>query len=141
MILSRKALISNLVFMCICHLLSTAAFLPFLSLQSSLSIWVQSLTNSGFEFNTGSLLSSEVFAVAAVTALLAPCVIRVLSTSVIVAVCYGQLNKISGKNRNTYNDLFTFSLYGSMFRVPFTSCALRYHTYQFIAWGADRSAV
>ncbi|KAF7279476.1 hypothetical protein GWI33_007191 [Rhynchophorus ferrugineus] len=85
---SRKVLISNLVVMCICHLLSTAAFLPFLTLQSSVSVWVQSLTNSGFEFNTGSLLSSEIFLVAAVFSLLSPCFVRMVGSTIIATLCY-----------------------------------------------------
>ncbi|XP_066255711.1 protein unc-93 homolog A [Euwallacea similis] len=85
---SRRVLILNLVIMCFCHLLSTAAFLPFLSLQSSVSVWVRSLTNAGFEFNTGSLLSSEMFLVGAVSALVAPCLIRIVGITVVVAFCY-----------------------------------------------------
>ncbi|XP_030747611.1 UNC93-like protein isoform X2 [Sitophilus oryzae] len=85
---SRKALLANLFIMCICHLLSTAAFLPFLALQSSVSVWVQSLTNVGFQFNTGSLLSSETFLVAALFSLLAPCVVRMIGFTIVCALCY-----------------------------------------------------
>ncbi|CAG9767564.1 unnamed protein product [Ceutorhynchus assimilis] len=85
---SRKLLLANLVIMCVCHLLSTAAFLPFLALQGSVSVWVQSLTSSVFEFNTGSLLSSEIFLTAALTALVAPCFVRILGTNILVIICF-----------------------------------------------------
>ncbi|KAL1488242.1 hypothetical protein ABEB36_015197 [Hypothenemus hampei] len=85
---SRKMLISNLVIMCLCHLLSTSAFLPFMSLQSSVSIWVQPFSNSGYVFTTGSLLSSEMFLIGAISALLAPCLIRVIGATVITVFCY-----------------------------------------------------
>uniref|UniRef100_A0AAR5PGS8 UNC93-like protein n=1 Tax=Dendroctonus ponderosae TaxID=77166 RepID=A0AAR5PGS8_DENPD len=85
---NRRVLISNLVIMCFCHLLSTAAFLPFLSLQSSVSVWAQSLTNTGFEFNSGSWLSSEIFLVAAGSALIAPCFVKILGTNIVAAICY-----------------------------------------------------
>ncbi|XP_060533112.1 uncharacterized protein LOC132706057 [Cylas formicarius] len=85
---TRRILLANLVVICICHLLTTATFLPFLALQSSVSVWVQSLTTATFEINTGSLLMSEIFAVAAVFALFAPCFVKMAGTKCVAAFCY-----------------------------------------------------
>ncbi|XP_050308686.1 uncharacterized protein LOC126745047 [Anthonomus grandis grandis] len=85
---NRKLLITNLFMMCLCHLLSTAALMSFLSLQSSVSVWVRSNSNDGFEVNVGSLLSSEIFFVAAVAALVAPYCVRLLGATIVAVICH-----------------------------------------------------
>lgn len=93
-------------------------------------MWVRSLTNAGFEFNTGSLLSSEVFLVAAVTALLAPSVIRMLGTTVVATFCYGKAQK---SQLPAYWKLNS-SRHGSFLRESHSPSHLFDRTSEFFTW-------
>ncbi|KAJ8958538.1 hypothetical protein NQ318_002333, partial [Aromia moschata] len=88
---TKRVLIANLVVICISHLLCSAAYMPFLTLQSSVSAWHQPLNDAGVDVAVGSLLMSGVYAVAAVFALAAPCVLKRIGTSIVITVCYGAM--------------------------------------------------
>ncbi|XP_018570247.1 putative potassium channel regulatory protein unc-93 [Anoplophora glabripennis] len=88
---TKKVLIANLVVVCISHLLCSAAYLPFLALQSSVSVWNHPLNESNVDVKVGSLLVSGGYMTASVFALIAPCVLKRIDASMVIAVCYGAM--------------------------------------------------
>ncbi|KAJ8985204.1 hypothetical protein NQ317_018233 [Molorchus minor] len=74
---TKRVLIINLVVICIGHLLCSTAFMPFLTIQSSVSVWNRPLASPGTDIKTGSLLMSAMYATAAIFALIAPCAMLV----------------------------------------------------------------
>ncbi|KAJ8917338.1 hypothetical protein NQ315_002360 [Exocentrus adspersus] len=88
---TKKVLIANLVVVCISHLLSTTAFLPFLALQSSVSVWNRSPNKTNVDIKVGSMLMSGGYAMAALFALAAPSVLRRISASIVISVSYGAM--------------------------------------------------
>lgn len=87
---TKRVLLGNLIVICMCHLLTTAAFLPFLALQSSMSVWTRPLTSSTISIDSGSILMAGLYLMAALCALLAPCLIKKFGASVIIAISYGK---------------------------------------------------
>lgn len=87
---SKKVLIRNLVVLCISHLLVTATFLPFLALQSSVSVWSLPLENEfvPITINVGSLLLMVLYAFAALSSLLAPSVVQKFGINAVLMVSY-----------------------------------------------------
>ncbi|CAH1110235.1 unnamed protein product [Psylliodes chrysocephalus] len=88
---TKKILIINLVVICFSHLFSTVAFLPFLALQSSVSVWYQPVNEDVTTITTGSLFVASSFAIAAVVALIAPCILKRIDASVTIAICNGAM--------------------------------------------------
>lgn len=66
------------------------AFLPFLALQSSVSVWYQPVNEDVTTITTGSLFVASSFAIAAVVALIAPCILKRIDASVTIAICNGK---------------------------------------------------
>lgn len=88
---TKRVLLGNLIVICMCHLLTTAAYLPFLALQSSVSVWTRPLNSaSSINIDVGSLLITGLYLSAAISALLAPCLIKRVGASVIIALSYGK---------------------------------------------------
>lgn len=87
---SRRILISNLVILCISHLIVTAAFLPFLALQTSVSVWTTPLEQffQPININIGSLLLAVVYFFGAISSLLGPSFVHKLGSNVILLCSY-----------------------------------------------------
>ncbi|XP_074029616.1 uncharacterized protein [Leptinotarsa decemlineata] len=90
-IYTKRVLLANLVVICISHLLSSAAYLPFLALQTSVSVWHRPSSDVMPDITTGSLLLSGSYAVAAIFSLVAPCILRRVSPSVVIAISHGAM--------------------------------------------------
>lgn len=72
------------------HMLATAAYLPFLALQSSVSIWTVPLVNEdGIDVNLGSFMMCGVYLIAALFALIAPYVVKRIGSNLTIVICYG----------------------------------------------------
>lgn len=87
---TKKVLIANLVVVCISHLLCSTAYLPFLALQTSVSVWNRPLNDSKVDIKVGSLLVSGGYMAASIFALVSPSVLKRVGASVVIAVCYGE---------------------------------------------------
>ncbi|XP_072379083.1 uncharacterized protein [Diabrotica undecimpunctata] len=86
---TKKILIVNLAVISISHLFSSIAFLPFLVLQSSVSIWYNPVYSDVINVNKGSYLVSASSIIAAGSALVAPWILRRISPTVTIASCNG----------------------------------------------------
>lgn len=87
---SRRILISNLVILCVSHLIVTAGFLPFLALQTSVSVWTTPLEQyfQPININIGSLLLALAYFFAAISSLLGPSLLQKLGSNVIFLCSY-----------------------------------------------------
>ncbi|XP_050548915.1 protein unc-93 homolog A [Daktulosphaira vitifoliae] len=91
---SRRLLCRNYVTLCLGHGASTAALIPFLALQGSISAWWwpnELKQNSGFATVTtdiGSILLSAMFGMAAISALIGPTAVHRLGTRSCLVVGY-----------------------------------------------------
>lgn len=87
---SRRLLIKNLITLCVSHIFITSTFLPFLALQSSVSVWILPLKSFIFPItvNIGSLLLTSLCLLAAVSTLFGPSVIKKLGCNSIFLVSY-----------------------------------------------------
>lgn len=63
--------------------------MPFLALQSSVSVWNEPSTDLSIDIKIGSFLIAVAYAVAALFALSAPRVLRIVSPGVLIVICYG----------------------------------------------------
>lgn len=88
---SRRVLIRNLLILCLSHILIISTFLPFLALQSSVSVWSLPLGNEivPITINVGSLLLAFLYLIAAISSILSPSLIQKLGTNIILLVSYG----------------------------------------------------
>ncbi|RZC37972.1 UNC93-like protein, partial [Asbolus verrucosus] len=86
----RRLLLSNLVVLCVSHLIITAAFLPFLALQTSVSVWTTPLGHflRPFNINVGSLLLALVHFFAALSSILGPSLVQKLGTNAVFLCSY-----------------------------------------------------
>lgn len=87
-IYSRRVLCRNFAALCLGHVTITAALLPLLSLQSSVSTWWWPHDSFQQSSDVGSLLLSGAFAVASVFTLFSPCIIHVLGCNWTLVVGY-----------------------------------------------------
>lgn len=87
---SRKTLIRNLVVLCASHMLIQSTFLPFLALQSSVSVWSMPLRNEvvPISIHVGSLLLTVLYFFAAASTILSPSLIQKMGTNMIFLVSY-----------------------------------------------------
>ncbi|XP_044260166.1 UNC93-like protein [Tribolium madens] len=87
---SRRLLLSNLVVLCITHLIITAAFLPFLALQTSVSVWTMPLGHyfKPININIGSILLAIVHFFAAMSSIFGPSIVQKLGTNVVFFCSY-----------------------------------------------------
>ncbi|KAG5893318.1 hypothetical protein JTB14_000277 [Gonioctena quinquepunctata] len=88
---TKRVLIANLVVICFSHLLGSAAYLPFLALQTSVSIWHQPPNDTSMDIAAGSFLMAGSYGVAAIFSLVAPCILRRVSPSVVIATSHGAM--------------------------------------------------
>lgn len=88
---TRRVLIRNLLILCLTHILIVSTFLPFLALQSSVSVWTLPLQNEivPITINIGSLLLALLYLLAALSALLSPSLIQKVGTNAILLIAYG----------------------------------------------------
>ena len=85
---NRRFLIRNLVVLCVSHTLMVSAFLPFLSLQGSVSVWILPLHSDVLpvNVNVGSMLLMFLYLTSSVSVVLAPSLVqRIGANGVIVA--------------------------------------------------------
>ncbi|XP_068901153.1 UNC93-like protein isoform X3 [Tenebrio molitor] len=87
---SRRLLLSNLAILCVSHLIITAAFLPFLALQTSVSVWTMPLGHHlvPININIGSLLMAVVHLFAALSSILGPSLVQKLGTNAVFLCSY-----------------------------------------------------
>ncbi|KAJ3652148.1 hypothetical protein Zmor_018138 [Zophobas morio] len=87
---SRRLLLTNLVVLCISHLIITAAFLPFLALQTSVSVWTMPLRHylKPININIGSFLLAVVHFFAAASSVFGPSVVQKLGTNLVFLCSY-----------------------------------------------------
>lgn len=87
---SRRVLLRNLFFLCVSHFLLTACFLPFLALQSSVSVWNLPIQNSVvlININIGSLLLSILCLFASVFTLFGPPIVQKLGSNLTFLLSY-----------------------------------------------------
>ncbi|CAH1118483.1 unnamed protein product [Phaedon cochleariae] len=88
-VITRRVLIANLTIVCISHLLTSAAYLPFLALQASVSAWYRPGDETSTNITIGSFLVSGTYLVAAFFSLIAPLVLKRVSPSIVVTSCHG----------------------------------------------------
>lgn len=88
---SRRVLIRNLLILCLTHILICSTFLPFLALQSSVSVWTLPLQNEivPITINIGSLLLALLYLVAALSSILSPSLVQKLGTNAVFSIAYG----------------------------------------------------
>lgn len=88
---SRRVLIRNLLVLCLSHILIISTFLPFLALQSSVSVWSLPLGNEivPITINVGSLLLASLYLLAAISSILSPSLIQKYGTNIVLLVSYG----------------------------------------------------
>lgn len=86
----RKVLVKNLVVLCVGHILVTSAFLPFLALQSSVSVWTLPLKEEivPITINVGSLLLTVLHLLAAVSSIFGPFLVQRFTTNAILFWSY-----------------------------------------------------
>lgn len=87
---SRRILIRNLILLSISHFLITAAFLPFLALQGSVSVWNLPLKNTQIlmNINVGSILLCVLYLLASITILFGPSIVQKLGTNFTILLSY-----------------------------------------------------
>ncbi|CAG9853593.1 unnamed protein product [Phyllotreta striolata] len=88
---TKKILLANLVVVCFSHIFSSLAFLPFMALQGSVSVWYQPDDENVTTITKGSLFLTSSFVIAAIVTLVAPCVLKRISASTIIVVCNGAM--------------------------------------------------
>lgn len=88
---SRRILIRNLLILCLTHILIISTYLPFLALQSSVSVWTLPLQNEivPITINIGSLLLAFLYILAAFSSILSPSLIQKFGTNAILSISYG----------------------------------------------------
>lgn len=88
---SRKILIRNLLILCLTHILIISTFLPFLALQSSVSVWSLPIDNEilPITINLGSLLLAFLYLLAAFSSILSPSLLQKFGTNTILSISYG----------------------------------------------------
>ncbi|KAL0266512.1 UNVERIFIED_CONTAM: hypothetical protein PYX00_009026 [Menopon gallinae] len=87
-IYSRRVLCRNFAALCLGHATITAALLPLLSLQSSISTWWWPYDSLQDKTEVGSLLLSGSFALASISSLFTPCLIHFLGCNWTLVVGY-----------------------------------------------------
>lgn len=87
---SRRILIRNLLTLCLTHILIISTFLPFLALQSSVSVWSIPLQNEilPITINVGSLLLALLYFFAALSSILSCSLIQKLGTNTVLLISY-----------------------------------------------------
>lgn len=87
---SRRLLLSNLVVLCVTHLIITAAFLPFLALQTSVSVWTMPLEHylKPININIGSILLAIAHFFGALSSIFGPSIVQKLGTNVVFFCSY-----------------------------------------------------
>ncbi|VEN64611.1 unnamed protein product, partial [Callosobruchus maculatus] len=86
---SRRALLSNLLCLCLIHLISTSALEPFLALQSSVSVWWEGPVET--DARAGALLVSAACLAAALTTLVATPLLRWAGSGAVIVAGNGAM--------------------------------------------------
>nr|XP_022908576.1 UNC93-like protein [Onthophagus taurus] len=87
---TRRVLIKNLIIFCLSHAILTWTFLPFLALQSSVSIWIIPFEKNNFpiSINSGAFLLMFLNILGAISSIIAPFFLRKFGNNSILFISY-----------------------------------------------------
>lgn len=86
--IGKHNLMVNLVVLCVTHLIVIAAHLPYLTLQSSVSVWSKPDDVFEIDINIGSYLLSLSHLIAAILSLIAPSINQFFATNTVLLLSY-----------------------------------------------------